>query len=100
EVTARRRIECRDKRVPRLAIDREGTPVGQPLFGLPKRRVEHEFAHGLAFSRCRGLQSLLCGAAQSKVELLGAGSTLAHFASWFRNDGIACQTMSRQVVLS
>ena len=81
-VTARRCVECRDERFPRFAVECEQTPVGQPLLSLAECRVEHEFAHGLAFGRCRGLQRLLCGRAQPEIQLLGAVRTSTHLASW------------------
>ena len=77
-VAPRWSIECRDKGIPTLAVERKHPPVGEPGLGLAQCRFEHEFAHGLALGSRSRLQGPLRCAAQPKVKLLGTIRALGH----------------------
>ena len=81
-MTTRWRIERGYESIPAFAVEREDPPIGEPLFRLAERGVEHEFADGLAFSGRGCLQGLFSGPAQPKIKLFRPIGALGHFVTY------------------
>ena len=81
-VTARRSVEGRDKGLPLFCIEREDSPVRQPLFSFSQSRFENELAHGLARRRRSSLQRLFRRFAEPQIEFFAFTCPLgSHFRS-------------------
>ena len=71
--TTRRGVESGNEGIPFFRVQREGAPVGQPLFRFAQRRFENKLADGSARSLGRSLQSFLGRRAEAEIKFLGSG---------------------------